>query len=267
MKHPANSRGSDGPPRIEAISRAMQLLSALADFGAEGAGLAELSEITEISKPTAYRALTTMRSEGFVSQNAAGGYLLGPESLRLTDRYYSKDNLQTTMRPVLTELSKRTEELVHLGTWDGDEIVYLDKVEPTSRAIRVWSSVGQRVPAASSSLGRALLGAGNFEEEQLEHFIKILPSDRRVSRTRLIEAVMETRQTGFSSEIEENEPGVACIGIPLLRGDVPVAALSITSLATRMTSARQNQLKEMLRRDLPRLLPGGVTMYHPDGDS
>lgn len=256
---------SGGPPRIEAIDRAMQLLEELAKVGADGTSLTELSDVTNISKPTAYRALTTMRARGFVSQGHGGEYRLGPHALVLSDSYFSKDNLELALHPVLLELSRRTEELVHLGAWDGPEVVYLDKVEPTVRAIRVWSQVGQRVPAASSSLGRALLSAGYETQDDLRYFIDSLPPDRNVTHQRLVEAIDEARATGFSWEYEENEPGVACMGFPLMRGNRAVAAISITSVSDRMTPDRRGELQALVRTELPRLLPEGIILFKPTG--
>lgn len=252
-----------GAPRIEAVDRALVLLEELAAFGHEGASLARLSEGTGISKPTAYRALATMRARGFVGQGADGSYRLGPKALMLADRFMSDDNLRAALHDVLGALSRRVEELVHLGTWDGNEVVYIDKIEPESRAIRVWSSVGQRVPAASTSLGRALLAAENRTREELEMFVEIAPADRQVSLDRLVEAIEETRRTGFSSEIEENEPGVACMGFALMRAGRPVAAISITALASRLTESRRVELQELIARELPGMLPESLSLYRP----
>lgn len=265
MAESADRRPASNPPHVEAIDRAMHLLATLADFGSSGVSLSRLADLTGISKPTAYRALATMRSRGFVSQGAAGEYRLGISAVQLGERFLGDDDVQRLMHPVLEELARRTEELVHLGVWDGSEIVYLDKVEPATRAIRVWSSIGQRVPAACSSLGRALLGASELTGAQLQHYVDNLPADREVSLERLQTAVNETRETGFSSETEENEPGVACLGLPLMRGDSPIAAISITSIATRMTESRKKRLKTMLRAELPTLLPDGISLYEPVG--
>lgn len=257
------SSSNAGPPRIEAIDRSMQLLVALAEYGPEGTTLTELSDRTGISKPTAYRALITMRARGFVSQGREGGYRLGPQAVALSDHYFSEDNLQRLLHPVLRELSRRLEELVHLGAWDGQEVVYLDKVEPSLRTIRVWSAVGQRVPAASSALGRALLSVEDPEEAALRSLVESLPDNRHVSLERLVEAVRTARETGFSEEIEENEPGVACVGFPLLRSGRAVAAISITSVAARMTESRRRELQSSLSAELPAMLPDGISLYEP----
>lgn len=254
-------RPSKEQPRIEAIDRAMQLLEAVAAAGSQGASLADLTTETSISKPTAYRALATMRGRGFISQSPQGAYRLGPRSLHLHDIYFSEDNLQAQLHPVLVDLSRKTEELVHLGAWDGDEIVYLDKVEPAKRAIRVWSAIGQRVPAASSALGRAMLAAGDHGDEELERFATLLPENRVVSRERLLSAIVRARQSGFSHEHEENEPGVACMGFALMRNQRPSVAVSITSLSSRMNDRRRAELRDLIRTELPPVLPEGVELF------
>lgn len=242
-------------PRIEAIDRGR----------ASGASLGSLSQATGISKATAYRALSTLRGRGFVTQDASGDYVLGQVAVGLGEQFLGGEHLAVTLKPVLVELSRQAEELVHLGTWDGDHVIYLDKVEPAARAIRVWSSVGQRVPVASSSLGRALLGAQLRNRIPLTHYIGALPPNRPVSEARLESAIDEMRSSGFSSEFEENEPGVACLGTALIRDDAPIAAISITSLASRMTPQRVQRLKELVRAVVPPLLPEGITLYIPVG--
>ncbi|WP_297741570.1 IclR family transcriptional regulator [uncultured Tessaracoccus sp.] len=148
-----------GPVFVEAIDRALILLSALSEAGSSGQSLGTLCEMTAIRKPTAYRALATMKARGFVAQTPTGEYRLGRAAITLGAEKSGEQYLVGALKGVLSALSRRADELVHLGTWHGDHVVYLDKVEPATRAIRVWSSVGQQVPIASSALGRALLGA------------------------------------------------------------------------------------------------------------
>lgn len=251
------------PPRIEAIGRALELLTALAKAGPGGAGLAALAEETGINKSTAYRALSTFRLHGYATQTAEGDYRLGSAALSLSDHFLTNDNLVRALHPALVEVSREAQELVHLGTWQDDEVVYLDKVEPLARAIRVWSAVGQRVPIASSALGRALLAARGTADRELGAYIRSLPPERHVTERRLAEALKHARTNGYSIENEENEPGVACIGLALVSGGDAVAAISITSLASRMTPARQQELADMVRHLMPPLLPDGLELFEP----
>lgn len=249
-----------GAPRVEAIDRALVLLTALSEAGPAGASLASLAEAARLPKPTAYRALSTLRLRGFADQSeATGHYLLGPAAVELADRSDTPRNLALAIHPALVALSGAAGELVHLGVLSGDRVLYVDKVEP-ERAIRVWSAQGQLVPVASSALGRALLAARGVLDDQLGSYLRSLPSDSSVDAGRLLQAVAEARARGYAVEVGENEPGVACVGVAILREGRAIAALSVTVLADRMTTARQKQLAGLIRTEVPPLLPPGLAL-------
>lgn len=249
---------TDGP-RVEAIDRALLLLTALAEAGPEGAPLIELSGITGVNKSTAYRALSTMRAHGFVAQSAVtGDYRLGTAAMSLGERFLTPQSLVQSLHPALVALSREADELVHLGVLVGDEVLYLDKVEP-ERAIRVFSEVGRRTSAASSAMGRALLAARNVPTDQLGAYLHHCA----VSVDQLAAALTAARSRGFSTELEENERGIACLGAAIMRGPNAVAALSITMPAERLTTPRQGELAGLIRSVLPPLLPDGLTLWTP----
>lgn len=247
-------------PRVEAVDRALQLLVALADAGPSGAPLADLAESAQLNKSTAYRALSTLRHRGFATQDDGNGfYRLGPMAFELGDRADAPQNLAQALHPALVALSRAAEELVHLGVLSGDHVLYVDKVEP-ERAIRVWSAVGQQVPVASTSMGRALLAARNVPDELLGGYLRHLPENRQVTPERLRESVHSARTRGYAVELGENEPDVACIGTAIMRGSTAVAALSITALAVRMTERRQRELAGVIVGEVGPLLPQGLSL-------
>lgn len=251
-------------PHIEAVDRALVLLTALADAGPDGASLAELAEATGVNKSTAYRALSTLRSRAFATQAPTSGrYGLGPAAMALGEVHWAPSKLAASLHPALMAVCREVDELVHLGVVAEDYVVYIDKVEP-ERAIRVWSAVGQRVPAATTALGRALLAARGVPDEQLAAYLHVVPTERGLTLAQLRATVREARQRGYSQENEENEPGVACIGMAVLREGRAVAALSITSLAERMTPGRRDELAAAVRRTAGPLLPPSFTLAVPE---
>ncbi len=242
-------------PRIESVDRALQLLMTLADAGPEGAPLADLAQATGINKSTAYRLLSTMRLRGFAEQDGdQGSYRIGPATFELTERSFGPRNLATAIHPALVTLARETNELVHFGVLTGDRILYLDKVEP-ERAIRVWSAVGQRMPVATTAMGRALLAARNVPDHLLDSYVG---QDSPTSASALRTAVHLARERNYALEHGENEPDVACLGTAIMHGNSPVGALSITTLATRMTPEREAELAEIITREIPPLLPQGL---------
>ncbi|MBB1510983.1 IclR family transcriptional regulator [Tessaracoccus sp. MC1756] len=259
-----SSPGEAAPPRVEAIDRALTLLTVLADAGPAGSSLSDLASAAGLNKSTVHRALGTLAARTFTIKLPDGNHALGPAALSLGSRFSSRQHLLQALRPAIFELSRTANELVHVGSWEGGDIIYLDKVEPPSRTIRVWSVVGQRVPLASTALGRALIAASPIDYDQLPAFVRnTATTDHPVSAERLREVVEHCRQNGYSYEYEENEPGIACIGVALLHADTAFAAVSITAPANRMTRQRQEELAKMVQSVLPPLLPEGVTLFKP----
>jgi DNA-binding IclR family transcriptional regulator len=252
----------DGPRSpVESVDRALQLLDALAAAGPRGATLADLTRGTGLSKATVHRSLAALRFRSFADQDpASGAYVLGAAAVRLGDAYDANESLAQSLHPALVALSTETGELVHLGVLVGAEVVYLDKVEP-ERAVRVVSAVGRRNPAVTTALGRALLAARGTSEAGLGGYVRAAEVIRGpVDARRVAGAVSDAVRRGWAMEDEENEPGIACVAVAVLRGPTPVAALSVTAPAERMSSARVGELVERIGVVVPPLLPDGYTL-------
>jgi len=116
--------------------------------------------------------------------------------------------------------------------------------------------VGRRTSAATSAMGRALLAARGVPDDQLAAYL----SGSLLTLDGLKQVVHAARERGFASEFEENEPGVACLGVAIVRGPTAVAAVSITTQAERMTPARQQELAALVRKIVPPLLPEGFSL-------
>jgi DNA-binding IclR family transcriptional regulator len=238
---------------LGSVDKALLALDTLAGFGAAGAPLAVLAQTVGVSKPTLHRTLSALRHRGYAEQTPDGAYRLGAAAVSLGSTYLAEENLPALLHPALTALSEKTEELVHLGVLAGREVVYLDKVEP-QRAVRVWSAVGRRRAAATTALGRALLSVQDLDEAALTRF-----AGADTSTQQLRNALDGARASGIADETEENEAGIACIAVPLLRAGRAVAAVSITAPVERLTGEARAERVAALRTILPPLLPAGLT--------
>jgi len=261
---------STGSP-LGSVDKALQALQRLGEAGAEGMPLARISADLALNKASLHRTLAALRHRGFVEQNATtGAYRLGPSVLALADSYLREGSLRALLHAPLRALSAKVSELCHLGTLIGDEIVYVDKVEP-QRAIRVWSEVGRRSPAVTTALGRAILSQSYAD---FDSFSAAFPSSvpartpyTRQSVAAVWEELVEARKRGFAKEEQENERGITCIAIAIKRGDVPAAAISITALHERMNAERMLMLASSLRETIGATLPPGLSLQQPEPDA
>ncbi len=242
---------------VESVDRALLALQVLARAGARGISLADLASELGLSKTTAHRSLAALKFRGFASQDpATGHYALGAAATALGDEFLSDENLPVLVHPALLALSSAVGELVHLGVLSGSQVLYLDKVEP-ERSVRVWSAVGRRMPAVTTALGRAILAFRHADRSILAEYVRASGVAKQVAQ-RLETVVDEARATGYATENEENEAGISCVAIPLMRSGTAIAAVSITAPAERMTADRIAWLHSEMRRVLPPLLPAGL---------
>ncbi|WP_129339315.1 IclR family transcriptional regulator [Cellulomonas endophytica] len=242
---------------VEAVDRALLVLQALAPAGPRGLTLAELAGALGLNKTTVHRVLAALRHRGFVQQDPGGAYVLGAAATRLADDFLGEENLPVLLHPALVALSGAADELVHLGVLSGSHVVYLDKVEP-ERSVRVWSAVGRRSPAVTTALGRALLAYRGTDRRALAGYAAAVRGEHPVDEERAWEALELARAHGVAREVEENERGISCVAVPLLRSGTAVAAVSVTAPAERMTDARVAGLRRTMAEVLPPLLPAGL---------
>lgn len=255
----------NAPAPVESIDRALSVLAALAEAGPAGMALADLAAVVGANKSTVYRAAHTLRLRGFALQDpVTGAYALGPEAVRLGRLFLGADSLRDDVHPALTVLSRSAGELVHLGMLSGDTVIYVDKVEP-DRAISVRSQVGRSARAHSTALGRAMLAARGLGREGVAAYVPEGEAYREALVEHLWAEIERARRLGWSREVQENEPDVACLGVPILHGGRAVAAVSVTAPASRMTEGRMSELGERILRDLPGYLPAGYAIARPGG--
>jgi DNA-binding IclR family transcriptional regulator len=81
-----------------------------------------------------------------------------------------------------------------------------------------------------------------------------------VSAAHLTEVVAEAERRGWASEVEENEAGIACVGVALVRPGGRSLAVSVTGPIERMDASRREEVGALLREQLATLAPAGFTV-------
>lgn len=250
-------------PPIESVDRALRVLQVLAGAGPAGVSLVDLAATVDLNKATTHRMLAALKFRDFAAQDLQSGrYQLGSAAGELGAVFFDSENLAALLHPALLALSAKTSELIHLGMLSGTKIVYLDKVEP-DRAVRVFSAIGSAVPAVSTAMGRALLAARGIEERELLPYMDAVTPGTHPAELKAADVWSQlqfARTNGYAREDQENEEGISCIAVPLFRGAQPIAAVSITAQAERMTPQRMTELYGTILADLKPLLPAGLAL-------
>jgi IclR family pca regulon transcriptional regulator len=243
-------KDADDREYVQGLERGLSVLQAFRHR--QSMTIAQVAAHTGLTRAVARRYLLTLRSLGCVAERA-GGFALTPRVLDLGFIYLSTSEVATLAQPTLERIVETLHESCSAAVLDGTDIVYLARV-PAKRIMSVPLTVGSRLPAHATSLGKVLLSA--LEQRELDAYfaqqpLRGLTPNTITSETELRKVLTEVRQTGWASSDEESEAGVRTVAAPLLGpGNRVQAAINITGHAARVT---MDQLKRVY---LPVLLEG-----------
>src|SRR5262245_50867166 len=154
-----------GREYVKSIEKALVVIEC---FGPDtpSLSLSEVAVRAGITRARARRILLTLEQLGYVSL-AGRRFSLRPRVLQLGYAYLSSQPLPQIVRPGMEQLGRELGEACSLAVLDDLEIVYVARYA-TPRIMTVTLTVGARLPAYCTSLGRALL-AGLDDDALDEH--------------------------------------------------------------------------------------------------
>jgi IclR family pca regulon transcriptional regulator len=162
--------------------------------------------------------------------------------------YLSTLPLRSIAEPVVEELVQQVHESSSVSLLDGSDIVYIVRV-PVKKIMTITLSIGSRIPAYCSAMGRILLGG--LPKKQIAHLLKetVITRYTRYTLTspqQIMKAVAADHAKGWSMCNQELEEGICSLAVPLVdRDNQIVAAMNITANLSRTTPS------EMVSKFLP----------------
>ncbi|KZY44223.1 hypothetical protein A3731_10645 [Roseovarius sp. HI0049] len=240
------STGAEVPRRDSTLRNGLHLLEALSVQGAMSLG--ELSRATGIGKATAHRLLQTLSEEGYAEQDADTSRYAA--TLRLWEvammRSEQPDRVSPCL-PALKQLRDLSRETVILGLIDGDEVLYLHRLD-SPEAVRTFTRVGDRAPAHCVATGKAILAFDPAGEERWSNLtLEAFGSETITDAAAFAAEMKATRERGHSINRGEWRGGVRAIGAPIRGWNGRVRmALSIAGPAERMPDDRIAELAPLV---------------------
>lgn len=238
----------EGNPRpsweLGSVRNAARLLKEFSRTDRE-LGVSELSRRLGLATSTVHRMLATLAAERFV-ERAPGGYRLGIALFELGASVGSHLDLHEAAMPVMATLRHTTGETVQLAVLDGMESVYIDRLE-SPHTVRIFSRVGTRLPATTTSTGKSLLAA--LAPEELDLRLAHWVPRRHTPFTIVDEAVLRTRlrevaERGWAENREESRVGVVSVGAPVCGADgTVIAALSVAAPTDRAAAPALRRIR------------------------
>lgn len=212
--------------------------------------LSEIARRTELPLSTAHRILATLRSAGIVEQEGERDlYRLGLKLFELGSVVLANMELHREALPFIEALARESGETVHLGVFDGEQVVSIEKMD-SHHGLASNVTIGKGAPAYCTGVGKALLA---FQPQEVVDRLCRLGLTRHTPQTiteaaRLRKELAAVRAVEYAVDDMEHEPGVRCVAAPVRNytGSV-IASLSVSGPATRVPKERIPALAERVR--------------------
>jgi IclR family acetate operon transcriptional repressor len=237
-------------PGTAAIDRGAGLLVRVLE-AREPVSLSELAAEIGIPKSTASRLVSALERHGLIEQDGERGRLRpGPAILRVAERGLLERSLIELARPTLEALGELSGETINLAVPGPVGVEHVAQVD-SRHFLGAGKWVGRAVDYHCSANGKVFLAFGRASVPELleSHTPTTITDPRR------LRAELDTiRASGLAIAVDELEPGLAAIAVPVLgaHGDV-IAAISVTGPTLRMSPARIAELRTPLIVEARRL--------------
>lgn len=217
----------------QSVKKALSLLN-LFDDNNDELTLKEISERSNLPKPTAYRLLSALESMNYVHKlkenEHDSRYRLGLKLLELGQLVSDRLEVRKIAYPYMERLAHDIQEAVHLVIKNHQEATYIEKVE-SKKAIRLYTRIGKNSPLYIGSGPKLLLAHLSREEQEI--IVSKAEVEYDINRTKFLDELRRIKEVGYSFSIGEQDENTIGISYPIYdyRNQV-IAALTVSGLST-----------------------------------
>lgn len=233
---------------VQSVARAIQILECFNQ--SNELGVSEISKMINLHKSTTFGLMSTLEHYNFLEKNnITSKYKLGNEIFRLGTKVNT--DIISIALPYLNDLVSKFRETVNLVTRNDCSVLYLKKVE-SPHSMRICTKDGEKLPLYCTAVGKSILA--HLEKDEANNIINRIKlfkyTDKTITDKKvLLRQLEKIRQRGYAEDFEELEDGLVCVASPIFnQHNEPIAGISVSGPASRMTESLRVEAAEMLRK-------------------
>lgn len=241
-----------GTSGTQTIQRASMLVRLVASRSRTGIRLADVVQHSGLQRPTAHRILKCLIEEGFLMQDEAHHYRLGPLIFELGLAAAPQFNLCDICRPSLQRIAEKTGDTAFLSVRSGYDSVCIDRKEGSFPVKALTLEIGVRRPLGVGAGGLALLLmlSDDAAQEIVRANARRLGS-HHVTVPVVLRLLRRSRDLGYALNDSHVTAVATTLGLPIVnRYGHPFAAISMSAVSSRMSPERQLELVAILRQEI-----------------
>ena len=239
----------NGRQSVKSLFKMLEVLEAFSSTEPE-LSVVEIARRTGLPRTTVHRIVDSLRSVGFLEQNASRDrYRLGLKLFELGGSALMNLPLYREAPPFVDTLAKLSGEDVHLCIFDGAQMVFVNRrsqiaPRPHNTVITMEAS-----PCHSTGVGKAALAFQSdvVIDRVIGAGLPRFTPNTIVDPKRLKAELAAIRTRGYSIDDCEHEPELRCVGAPIRNSAGRVfAAISASGPTKRVTSDRVPELARIV---------------------
>jgi len=207
--------------------------------------LQELADRIELPKSTAFRIVQSLEKAGYLVRLDDRQYCLSFRFLRLAGLVKSTLGIREIARPVMVELSEKTQEATSIHTVIGSSRVCIESVAAAS-TLRSVIQPGEQVPLQAGSASKILL-AYMSKKDLGVHLPSIAKATKR-TQTVVQQELRAIQEAGYAVSHGERLLGVSAISAPIFDVNEEVKyCLSLGGPSVRIQSNEKALIKMVVQ--------------------
>jgi DNA-binding IclR family transcriptional regulator len=234
LKTPPSAEAELDRSAVKSLRKALAVLDVVA-AAEHPLSIAEIALRAGIARPTAYRLVKTLVTDGHLIENTIDARIsIGFAVLPLAASLLDRNRLRVEALPHLHTLAQQTGERVNLGILHRDRVLYLAGVEKPALPT-IYSRFGKTVSAHCCSLGKAILA--HLPENDVRALLVRQPLTAHTPNsitnlTSFMKELRETRERGYAVDRAEHVAGSYCVATTIFNGrNEPVGAIGLSGRA------------------------------------
>ncbi|WP_151445375.1 IclR family transcriptional regulator [Lacisediminimonas profundi] len=204
-------------------------------------GITEIAGQTGLAKSNVHRVLQALVAMRYVIRDeTARTYSPSIKLWELGSAVLSRLDLKQHAQPAMQRLLEQAGETVHLSVLDGDEVVYVHKLD-SDNPIRAYTEIGGRALAHCVATGKAMLAFQPDEdlERRATHLARVTPATI-TDPAKFMKEMLHVRECGYAVNCGEWRDSVHGVAAPVrdATGNV-IAAIGLSGPADRFKQAQR----------------------------
>ncbi|XAH22018.1 IclR family transcriptional regulator [Xylophilus sp. GW821-FHT01B05] len=205
--------------------------------------LQEIAERIALPKATAFRIVHSLEEAGYMVRLENQQYCLSFRFIRIAGLVKSTLDIRLLARPLMEELTERTQETVCIYTLSGASRVCIDTTT-TALQLRSVTQPGDHAPLLNGSSSKLLLAY--MSPTEAAPLVPAMAKDGRRSRLAVTAELAQIRQQGYAISHGERHIGLSGLAAPITDVNEQVRHCLTLSGPTARIQTHEKQFVQLL---------------------